>query len=503
MADAVAAPPPLGGENAAALDAMFTLSSAYLVFFMHCGFAMLSVGCVRARFSKHICILILLDACASAIGFYLFGFALAFGDSPSAPNSFIGSSFFAMSKLPAGAVALAPQYYQWLFQWSFAATACTIVSGAIAERTRFEAYFLYSFFMAAWVYPVIVHSIWSPAGWANMGRTTGKLLAGTGAIDFAGSGAVHMVGGFAAAAGALIVGPRIGRFLPDGTVVNMPGHNSSLFILGVMILWFGWYGFNPGSQQAITGPTNFMAVSNAAVTTTLAPAAAGLSSLLIGALESKVKTGKAMYGVEAMGNGALAGLAAITASCNVVYPWAAIAIGSVAGLIYTYASKLSIAMRLDDPLDAVAVHAWNGMWGVVAAGLFSSKKLVEQSYGTGTPEAPLLRRDGAFLGGGGAQLAAQLAYLAWVAVWVVGNMAPFWFILKKLGFLRVPSDEEIVGLDHSYHGGSAYPGGPEELEDASLKAGAAGGPGGVGGKELAGIKAELAALKAAVAKATA
>jgi len=499
MADAVAEVPPLGGENAAAIDAMFTLSSAYLVFFMHCGFAMLSVGCVRARFSKHICILILLDACASAIGFYLFGYAFAYGDTESA-NSFIGKSFFAMSGLPGGAAALNPQYYQWLFQWSFAATACTIVSGAIAERTRFEAYFAYSFFMAAWVYPVIVHSIWSPAGWANMGRTTGALLAGTGAIDFAGSGAVHMVGGFAAAAGALIVGPRIGRFLPDGTVVNMPGHNSSLFILGVMILWFGWYGFNPGSQQGITGATNFLAVSNAAVTTTLAPAASGLSALLIGALESKIKTGKAMYGVEAMGNGALAGLAAITASCNVVYPWAAIAIGTIAGAVYTGASKLSIKMRLDDPLDAVAVHAWNGMWGVIAAGLFSSQKLVEQSYGTGTEDAPILRRSGAFLGGGGAQLAAQLAYLAWVVAWVVGNMAPFWFILKKMGLLRVPSDEEIVGLDHSYHGGSAYPGGPEEAEDASLKAG---GGGGASGKELAAIKSELASLRAAVTKATA
>jgi ammonium transporter, Amt family len=271
----------------------------------------------------------------------------------------------------------------------------------------------------------------------------------------------------------------------------------SLFILGVLILWFGWYGFNPGSQQAITGATNFMAVSNAAVATTLAPSAAGLSALLIGALESKIKTGKAMYGVENMGNGALAGLAAITASCNVVYPWAAIIIGSIAGGIYLGASKLSVLMKLDDPLDAVAVHAWNGMWGVIAAGLFSSQKLVEQSYGTGTADAPIARRSGAFLGGGGAQLAAQLAYLAWVAVWVLGNMVPFWFILKKLGFLRVPSDEEIVGLDHSYHGGSAYPGGPEEAEDASLKAG---GGAGAGGKELAGLKAELAALKATVGK---
>lgn len=141
---------PAGGADANALDASFTLSSAYLVFFMHCGFAMLSVGCVRARFSKHICILILLDACASAIGFFLFGYAFAFGDREKA-NSFIGSQFFGMSKLPESGAAGVPQYYQWIFQWSFAATACTIVSGAIAERTRFESYFLYSFFMAAWV----------------------------------------------------------------------------------------------------------------------------------------------------------------------------------------------------------------------------------------------------------------------------------------------------------------------------------------------------------------
>lgn len=462
---------------------------------------MLSVGCVRARFSKHICILILLDACASAIGFYLFGYAFAFGDRENA-NSFIGSQFFGMSGLPSGAAAGAPQYYQWFFQWSFAATACTIVSGAIAERTRFEAYFLYSFFMAAWVYPIVVHSVWSTNGWASMARTNGPLLFQRGVIDFAGSGAVHMVGGFAAAAGALIVGPRIGRFLPDGTVVDMPGHNSSLFILGVMILWFGWYGFNPGSQQALAGTTNYQAVANAAVTTTLAPAAAGLSALLVGAIESRLATGKAMYGVENMGNGALAGLAAITASCNVVRPWAAIIIGSIAGMIYLAASKVSVRMKLDDPLDAVAVHAWNGLWGILAAGLFSDVDLVNNSYPTnvgGDAKAPAFTRGGGLLYSGGAgrgrQLAAQVVYAIWVAGWVLANMIPFWLILKATGFLRVPSDEEIVGLDHSYHGGSAYPGGPEEAEDKSLK-----GPGGAGAGDLASLKAEIAQLKAAVAK---
>ena len=239
--------------------------------------------------------------------------------------------------------------------------------------------------------------------------------------------------GFAAAAGALIVGPRIGRFLPDGTVVSMPGHNSSLFILGVMILWFGWYGFNPGSQQAISGATNYLAVANAAVTTTLAPAAAGLSALIIGAIESKVATGKAMYGVENMGNGCLAGLAAITASCNVVRPWAAIIIGAVSGALYLFASKVSVKIKLDDPLDAVAVHAWNGLWGILAAGLFSDVTLVGNSYATNDPAGvPFPRGGGLFYSGGpgrGRQLAAQVVYAIWVAGWVLANMVSFFFPL--------------------------------------------------------------------------
>nr|ASG81411.1 ammonium transporter [Botryococcus braunii] len=454
------------------LNASFTLSSAYLVFFMHCGFAMLSVGSVRARFSKNICILILVDACASAIGFYFLGYAFAFGDDPESPNKFIGTKFFVMSGLPALDAAAMPQYYQWLFQWSFAATACTIVSGAIAERTRFPVYVVYSFFMAAWVYPIVVHSVWSPFGWASMARSTGSLLAGTGAIDFAGSGAVHMVGGFAAAVGALIVGPRIGRFLPDGTVIDMPGHNASLFVLGVMILWFGWYGFNPGSQQAMTAGA-MAAVSNAAVTTTLAPAAAGLAGVTFQAIRSYRATGKPVYDVMAMGNGALAGLVGITSACSTVYPWAALIIGAVAGVLYCIGSTVSVRIKLDDPLDAVAVHAWNGLWGVIAVGFFASKDLIVQSYGpvllTDADPVPE-RKGGLFMGGGGNLLGAQVIYAAWIAVWVVGMMFPFWFILNKFGLMRVLPDDEVLGLDDSQHGGSAYPGGPEEASDRSLSA---------------------------------
>jgi Amt family ammonium transporter len=281
------------------------------------------------------------------------------------------------------------------------------------------------------------------------------------------------------------------------------------------------------------------------VTTTLAPAASGLSALIIGAIESKIATGKAMYGVENMGNGCLAGLAAITASCNVVRPWAAIIIGAVAGALYLAASKVSVKIKLDDPLDAVAVHAWNGLWGILAAGLFSDVTLVGNSYLTNDPAGvPFPRGGGLFYSGGpgrGRQLAAQVVYAIWVAGWVLANMVrlfllsfwflerkrereersnpstknsahspplekknvkkkhqvPFWLILKVTGLLRVPSDEEIVGLDHSYHGGSAYPGGPEEAEDKSLK-----GPVPTS-RDLAAIKSELAELKAAVAKSSA
>jgi Amt family ammonium transporter len=218
------------------LNQSFVLTSAYLVFFMHCGFAMLSIGSVRSRFAKHISILILVDACMSALGFYLFGYAVAFGDKTTimddgtvmlTNNPFIGTQNVALAN------TTGDKYFFWVFEWAFAATACTIVSGAICERSRLEAYMLYSFFMAAWVYPVIVHSVWSPAGWASMFRNTAiaadltvtswkdnltGYLFGSGVIDFAGSGAVHMVGGYGALAGSFVLGPRIGRYLPDGSV---------------------------------------------------------------------------------------------------------------------------------------------------------------------------------------------------------------------------------------------------------------------------------------------
>ncbi|KAK9856103.1 hypothetical protein WJX84_006690 [Apatococcus fuscideae] len=237
----------------------------------------------------------------------------------------------------------------------------------------------------------------------------------------------------------------MGRFLPDGTVQDYSGHNTSLFVLGVFILWFGWYGFNPGSQLGLIN--EIVPISSAAINTTLSPACAGLSSLFTKTMVAKfTDRGSAhfVYDVGKMGNGALCGLAAITASCAVVHPWAAIVIGLVAGFGFVCFSQLVIWCRLDDPLDAISVHAF---------GFFAAPDLIDQSYPVGTP-----RQAGVFLGGSGNLLAAQLIHIVWVAGWVLANMIPFFWILKKLKLLRVSPEDEALGLDASYHGGTAYPG---------------------------------------------
>ncbi|DBA72984.1 TPA: hypothetical protein ACH3X2_009929 [Trebouxia sp. C0005] len=467
------------------LNESFLLQSAYLVFFMHCGFAMLSIGCVRAKFAKHIAVLILVDATASALGFYLFGFAFAYGDDASADglnpagNAFIGKNFFAMNKMAPTA------YYNWVFQWTgpqclVAATPDAVHCGA---DTR----------LADCRKGTDINSL--------VGG--GYLLFGSGAIDFAGSGAVHMVGGYAAFAGAWVLGPRIGRFLPDGTSVDMAGHNTSLFVLGVMILWFGWYGFNPGSQLAIVTPTGSTysiasAVSNAAVTTSLAPAAAGLTGLFVTAILLKVKTGKHHWDIMAMGNSTLAGLVAITAGCSTVYPWAAVTIGIVSGFIYPLASRLMVLIRIDDPLDAIAVHAFNGTWGVWAVGLFGAKNLINTSYGY-NPYTEGDRHYGCFMGGGGHLLAAQVVYSIWLGAWVLANMFTFFYVLKLLGYFRVNAADEAAGLDASHHGGSAY---PMDLDDDASHKGSSynGNQSGYNKNELDSIRSELASLRQSIGK---
>ncbi|GMH37097.1 hypothetical protein BSKO_04970 [Bryopsis sp. KO-2023] len=425
------------------INTQFLLTSGYLVFFMQCGFCMLSAGSVRGKNAKNIILKNLLDACFGALGFYFFGFGLAYGEG----GTFAGEKFFALNELPTS------RYGEFFFQYAFAATAATIVSGAVAERTKFEAYLLYAFFLTSFVYPIVVHWIWDGNGWLSAFRDEKDLFNGSGMVDFAGCGVVHMTGGFAGLAGAAIVGPRIGRY-QNGKAQDIPGHSASLALLGVFILWFGWYGFNPGSALALIGASEIAALC--AVTTTLAAAAGTLSTLGLSMLLSYMSTNRVVWDTIAAGNGALAGLVSITAATSVVHPWAAVVIGFLGGIFYVGASNLvAHVLKVDDPLDAVAVHGFCGIWGLLAAAAFADEDLMRLSYGTLENDKP--RAYGFIAGGDGKLLVAALTGIAVVFIWVMGWMVPFFYITKYLNLLRVDAAEEHEGLDISHHGGSAYP----------------------------------------------
>eukprot|EP01025_Chloroclados_australasicus_P052480 TRINITY_DN611_c0_g1_i4.p1 TRINITY_DN611_c0_g1~~TRINITY_DN611_c0_g1_i4.p1 ORF type:complete len:509 (-),score=85.30 TRINITY_DN611_c0_g1_i4:417-1844(-) len=423
-------------------DTFYLLLSGYLVFFMQCGFAMLSAGSVRSKNTMNIILKNLLDACFGAIGWFLLGYAIAYGDESDSNDFIDGKARFALSGDSEG------DFGSWFFQYAFAATAATIVSGAVAERTRFEAYLAYAFLLTAWVYPVIVHWVWDGSGWLWF---TNSKIEGLdhGMIDFAGCGVVHMTGGFAGMWGAAIVGPRMGRFDADGKPQAIPGHNASLAILGVFILWFGWFGFNPGSTLALGGASHIAA--RCAVTTTLSAAAATMSTLAILMVLNLVTTGHIVWDLIGTSNGTLGGLVGITAACSVVQPWAAVVIGIISGFVYVGASKLMInILKIDDPLDATAVHGFCGIWGLIAAAAFADKPLVAEAYGDALAY-------GFIMGGNGGLLGAAIVGIVVIFGWVSVHMVPFFFVMKILGLLRVDPEEEVEGLDTSHHGGSAYP----------------------------------------------
>jgi Amt family ammonium transporter len=327
-----------------------------------------------------------------------------------------------------------------LFQWAFAAAAATIVSGSVAERTSFLAYLLYSIFLTSFVYPVVVHWVWDSYGWLS--AFNGEPLLGVGMIDFAGSGVVHMVGGFAGLWGATMVGPRVGRFDADGNAVDMPGHSATLVVLGTFLLWFGWYGFNPGSFLAIDSAVAAEVVGRTAVTTTLAAGTAGCTSLVF----KYYLTGA--WNLVDVCNGLLAGLVSITAGCPVVEPWAAMIAGFVGAFVFVGASTLLLKVKVDDPLEACPMHGFCGAWGVLYVGFMAQPTYVQQAYGDVDY--------GVFYGGSGRLLACQIIGIICIFCWVTAMLAPFFFALQKLSLLRVSPSEELVGLDVSKHGGHAY-----------------------------------------------
>jgi len=398
-----------------AFDMIWLILCAVLVFFMQAGFAMVETGLTRAKNAGNILMKNLMDFAVGAIVYMAAGWAIMYGSSVA---GFFGSDQFFLSGADFTVLR------DWMFQVVFAATAATIVSGAMAERTRFSSYLIYTVFITAIIYPVAGHWIWNGDGW----------LAALGFHDFAGSTVVHSVGGWAALTGAFILGPRTGKYVRDGksvTVQAIPGHNMPLASLGVFILWFGWYGFNCGSTLSGTDE----AISLIAVNTTLGAAAGAVSSMaVIWGLTGKPEPSMTL-------NGALAGLVGITAGCAVVTPLGAIMIGLIAGaLVVVSVEFIDKKMHVDDPVGAISVHGVCGVWGTIAVGIFGSTDAVK----------------GLWYGGGFNQLMVQLTGITAVFIWTAAVSAVLFIILKKNAGLRVSPEDELKGLDLTEHGSESY-----------------------------------------------
>ena len=409
-------PTPMSNKEAIALvqtnaDYVWTLVAAALVFFMQAGFALVECGFTRAKNAINIMMKNLMDFSMGSLGYWAIGFAFMFGVSKS---GWIGTSGFFLSDFTPGGDPWVLAF--WMFQVVFAATAATIVSGAMAERTKFTGYLIYSLFVSAIIYPIFGSWVWGGlfhgGGW----------LENLGFIDFAGSTVVHSVGGWTALAGAIVLGPRLGKYGKDGSIKPILGHNIPLAALGVFILWLGWFGFNPGSTTA-ANPDIAMIFVN----TNLAAAAGAVLAMLT----AWMKFGKPDAGMSL--NGALAGLVAITSPCASVSPLSAVIIGAIAGIIVVFSVVFFDRIRVDDPVGAISVHGVNGAWGTLAAGIFN-------------------------MGGTSATIiGVQVLGIGTCFVWTFCTAFIMFKLIDKTIGLRVSPEEEAQGLDRGEHGGNAYP----------------------------------------------
>ena len=438
-----------------AIDTAWLLLAAFLVFFMQAGFAMLTAGFVRAKNTSNILMKNVIDASAGSIAYWAVGFGLAFGSTAS----FLGTDkFFLTPASTGGAVDGAaygelgvPMFAFWIFQWAFAATAATIVAGALAERTQFRAYLFYTVFVTGFIYPVVSHWIWGGGWLADVGSN--------GFLDFAGSTVVHSTGAWAALVGAYLVGPRLGKYRADGGINAIPGHSMPLAALGMFILWFGWYGFNPGSTLALSGGGASLA-AQVAVNTTLA---AGVGAVVAMGV-SQLRYGKWDVGLTL--NGALAGLVAVTAPSGFVDPYAAVIIGAVGGVIVVFAVSFFDRIRIDDPVGAISVHGAAGVWGTLAVGLFATRSLVGTWNGTAAAD---VAEYGLLTGGGIEQLGVQVVGILAVFGWVVVTSGVLFLAIKYTVGLRVSPEEELAGLDVEEHGIGAYPEFPLVVAGAAVE----------------------------------
>ncbi len=419
-----------------ALDTVWVVITACLVFFMNLGFAMVESGLCRSKNATNILAKNFIVFAISSLAFWILGWGLMFGDG----NGFIGTEGLWFvggdDNSPATGDAYkgvysaiswtgVPLWAKFFFQLVFAGTAATIVSGAVAERIKFKSFIIFTFLIVGIMYPITGHWIWG-GGW----------LAKLGMWDFAGSTVVHSVGGWAALAGVLLLGPRIGKYRKDGSVIPIPGHNLGMATLGVFVLWFGWFGFNPGSTMS----ADFSSIARIAVTTNSAAAAAAFSATL---------TAWWLIGkpdLTMILNGCLAGLVAITAPCAYVSVGSSVIIGLIAGVLVVIAVLGFDRLKIDDPVGALSVHLVNGIWGTLSLGLFAQDDLMPGTTGNGL-----------FFGGGLTLFLHQLIGVIAVGAFTFGSALLFWYVIKLFVGLRVSPEEEIEGLDIEEHGNQAYP----------------------------------------------
>lgn len=421
-------------EFKVAIDTVWTLVAGFLVFWMNAGFGLVEAGLCRKKNATTILAKNFIVFAISTLAYWAIGFGLMFAD-----GEWVGSAggFFLIGEdnspntgddyrgiFSALSWAGIPLEAKFFFQLVFAGTAATIVSGAVNERTRYGVFLVFSAVLTAFIYPIVGHWIWG-----------GGFLSQAGMMDFAGSTVVHSVGGWAALAGILVIGPRLGRYHADGSVTPVPGHHMGYVFLGGFILWLGWFGFNPGSAMA----ADAKAIAHIALTTCLG----GASGAFVATIYAWVRIGKPDFSFTV--NGALAGLVAITAGCAFVRPGPAAIIGMVGGVIVIESVLFFDRIKVDDPVGATSVHLVNGIWGTVAVGLFGVKGL------GGLPH------DGLFNGGTATQLIAQLKGVGVVAVFAFSTSFVTWWVLSKVAGVRVHEYDEINGLDIAEIGMEAYP----------------------------------------------
>ena len=419
------------------MDTVWVLITASLVFFMNLGFALVESGFCRAKNTVNILSKNFIVFAISCLAFYVFGWGLMFGNgtgfigleglfalggadnSPATGDAYVGAyKAIAWTGVPLNA--------KFFFQLVFAGTAATIVSGAVAERIKYLSFIVFSFLLVAFVYPMTGHWIWG-----------GGFLASAGFWDFAGSTVVHSVGGWAALAGILVLGPRLGKYGPDGKVNAIPPHSFTSGVIGCFVLWLGWFGFNPGSTMAVDAN----AIAHIFMTTNTA----AFMGLLSATALNWIWEGKPDLSMSV--NGVLAGLVAITAPCAFVTVQASLVIGLMAGILVVFAVKLLDSLKIDDPVGAVPVHLFNGVFGTLCVGIFAVDKITGAATGNGL-----------LYGGGMTLMMAQIKGIAAVAVYTLVVSTVFWLLIKYTIGLRVSKEEEEMGLDIGEHGQEAYVG---------------------------------------------